>query len=129
MLGPKIKQHKKTSSSTLTQTEVQVHMMGKNIQHMNTENDAVHWNSQAKSFFIPDTFVLNIINNSVAAIDTQITKPFLQPNLYEIIPIIIKPKSLQNQIYTETNASNSRAQGLDLGRKISMHNFILLAKD
>ena len=74
--------------------------------------------TKAKSFFTPNTFVLNNINNSVAAIDTQITKPFLQPNLYGIVPIIIKPKSLRNQIYTETNASNSRAQGLDLGRKL-----------
>ena len=71
----------------------------------------------------------NIVSNSAAAIDTQITKPFWQSNLYEIVPIIIKPKSLRNQIYTETNASNSRAQGLDLFRKLCTHDFILLAKD
>jgi hypothetical protein len=32
----------KTSSSARTQAEVQVHMLGKNKQHWNTENDAIH---------------------------------------------------------------------------------------
>ena len=73
---------------------------GKNIQHMDTKK----WRStlkftKAKSFFTPNAFVHNIISNSASPIvDTQITKPFLQPNLYEIVPIIIKPKSLRNQI-------------------------------
>ena len=84
---------------------------------------------KAKSFFTPDTFFLNIINNSSTAIDTQITTPFLQSILYRIVPIIIKPKSLQNQIYAETNASNSRAQGLDLFRKLCTQDFILVTKD
>ena len=42
MLGPKIKQHKKTNSSTIAQREVQVHLLGKNIQHIDTESDVVH---------------------------------------------------------------------------------------
>ena len=49
---------------------------------------------KAKSFFTPNTFVHNIISNSAPAIDKQITKTFLQPNLYGIVPIIIKPKNL-----------------------------------
>ena len=49
---------------------------------------------KAKSFFTPNAFVHNIISNSAAPIDTQITKTFLQPNLYGIVPIIIKPKNL-----------------------------------
>ena len=49
---------------------------------------------KAKSIFTPNAFVHNIISNSAAPIDTQITKTFLQPNLYGIVPIIIKPKNL-----------------------------------
>ena len=74
---------------------------------------------KAKSFFTPNAFVHNIISNSAAPIDTQITKTFLQPNIYGIVPIIIKPKNLYEIKSTyETNASNSRAKGLDLFREL-----------
>ena len=36
---------------------------------------------------------------------------------------------MRNQIYNETNASNSRAKGLDLFRELWTHDFILLAKN
>ena len=42
---------------------------------------------------------------------------------------LLNLKSLRNPIYTKTNALNSRAQELDLDRKLSTHNLILLAKD
>ena len=93
--GPKINNRKKSSSSTKTEGEVQVHLLGqKHSTHgywKTTQYIEIH---KAKSFFTPNTFVHNIISNSAAPIDTQITKTFLQPNIYGIVPIIIKPKNL-----------------------------------
>ena len=93
--GPKINNTKKSSISTKTEAEVQVHLLGqKHSTHGYWKTTQYIEIYKAKSFFTQNTFVHNIISNSAAPIDTQITKTFLQPNLYEIVPIIIKPKNL-----------------------------------
>ena len=76
--GPKLNNTKKSSSSTITEGEVQVHLLGqKHSTHgywKTTQYIEIH---KAKSFFTPNAFVHNIISNSAAPIDTQITKNIL----------------------------------------------------
>jgi hypothetical protein len=95
MLGPKNKQHKKNkqfnhnrgrSSGTSVGAKTCNTWNLKTMQYIeihkpNHSSHQIHLST-------------NIISNSAAAIHTQITKTFLQPNLYGIVPIIIKPKNL-----------------------------------